>query len=224
MQVGESRAASLGHTSGISWVEGDAQVFCYSGDWWNFHHSLIFPETSFSWWIFWLLHCGFWHKVILIKMEMTWIYFNRNVVRVEEALAEAYRVLKPGGRWEPEKQWVMFTFRFEICRFMCLEFSKVTTPGLDSLYDFYSFQIIPPMGKVSSLNFGKRKGFNHSGDQHFYTYMYVCKMLTWSSSGIGWGLGLISVPGGKHQTVSSTRGICTDDQECRIQVPFLSII
>ena len=26
MQVGESRAASLGHTSGISWVEGDAQV------------------------------------------------------------------------------------------------------------------------------------------------------------------------------------------------------
>ena len=32
---------------------------------------------------------------------------------------------------------------------MCLEFSKVTTPGVDSLYDFYSFQIIPPMGKVS---------------------------------------------------------------------------
>ena len=26
VQVGESRAASLGHTSGISWVEGDAQV------------------------------------------------------------------------------------------------------------------------------------------------------------------------------------------------------
>lgn len=54
----------------------------------------------------------------------------RNVVRVEEALAEAYRVLRPGGR------------------FMCLEFSKVSTPGLDALYDFYSFQVIPPLGKV----------------------------------------------------------------------------
>ena len=38
-------------------------------------------------------------------------------------------------------------------RFMCLEFSKVTTPGVNSLYDFYSFQIIPPMGKVSLLLF-----------------------------------------------------------------------
>jgi len=54
----------------------------------------------------------------------------RNVVRVEQALAEAYRVLRPGGR------------------FLCLEFSKVHTPGLDALYDFYSFQVIPPMGKV----------------------------------------------------------------------------
>jgi 2-methoxy-6-polyprenyl-1,4-benzoquinol methylase len=35
-----------------------------------------------------------------------------------------------------------------IRRFMCLEFSKVTTPGLDSLYDLYSFQVIPPLGKV----------------------------------------------------------------------------
>jgi len=54
----------------------------------------------------------------------------RNVVRLEEALSEAYRVLKPGGR------------------FMCLEFSKVTVPGLDILYDVYSFQVIPPLGKV----------------------------------------------------------------------------
>jgi len=54
----------------------------------------------------------------------------RNVVRIEQALAEAYRVLRPGGR------------------FLCLEFSKVQTPGLDALYDFYSFQVIPPMGKV----------------------------------------------------------------------------
>ena len=46
---------------------------------------------------------------------------------------------------------VMFVFSYKMCRFLCLEFSKVTTPGLDSLYDFYSFQIIPPMGKVTSL-------------------------------------------------------------------------
>lgn len=97
LQVGESRALSLGYHSGISWVEGDAQC-------------LPFPDSSFD--------C------------YTIAFGIRNVVRVEEALSEAYRVLKPGGR------------------FMCLEFSAVTTPGLDSLYDLYSFQVIPPMGKV----------------------------------------------------------------------------
>lgn len=54
----------------------------------------------------------------------------RNVVRVDEALAEAYRVLKPGGR------------------FLCLEFSHVDNPLLGPAYDLYSFQVIPPMGKV----------------------------------------------------------------------------
>ena len=54
----------------------------------------------------------------------------RNVTRVEEALAEAYRVLKPGGR------------------FLCLEFSQVTIPGMDRVYDAYSFNVIPRMGKM----------------------------------------------------------------------------
>ena len=54
----------------------------------------------------------------------------RNVVKIEEALREARRVLRPGGR------------------FLCLEFSKVTLPGLDVLYDVYSFQLIPPLGQV----------------------------------------------------------------------------
>jgi demethylmenaquinone methyltransferase / 2-methoxy-6-polyprenyl-1,4-benzoquinol methylase len=54
----------------------------------------------------------------------------RNVPRIEQALAEAYRVLKIGGR------------------FLCLEFSAVDVPGLDRLYDFYSFNVIPALGRM----------------------------------------------------------------------------
>ncbi|KAM9743380.1 2-methoxy-6-polyprenyl-1,4-benzoquinol methylase, mitochondrial [Menidia menidia] len=54
----------------------------------------------------------------------------RNVTHIDQALQEAHRVLKPGGR------------------FMCLEFSKVTNPVLASLYDAYSFQVIPVLGEV----------------------------------------------------------------------------
>jgi demethylmenaquinone methyltransferase / 2-methoxy-6-polyprenyl-1,4-benzoquinol methylase len=54
----------------------------------------------------------------------------RNVPRIEAALAEAFRVLKIGGK------------------FLCLEFSAVDVPGLDRLYDFYSFNIIPTLGGV----------------------------------------------------------------------------
>ncbi len=54
----------------------------------------------------------------------------RNVPRIDLALAEAYRVLKRGGR------------------FMCLEFSAVDVPMLDKIYDLFSFKIIPPMGKM----------------------------------------------------------------------------
>ena len=54
----------------------------------------------------------------------------RNVPRRELALAEAYRVLKRGGR------------------FLCLEFSRVDLPGLDRLYEAYSQSAIPALGKV----------------------------------------------------------------------------
>jgi demethylmenaquinone methyltransferase/2-methoxy-6-polyprenyl-1,4-benzoquinol methylase len=54
----------------------------------------------------------------------------RNVPRIDRALAEAYRVLKRGGR------------------FLCLEFSRVDVPGLDRLYEFYSEAAIPALGKV----------------------------------------------------------------------------
>ena len=54
----------------------------------------------------------------------------RNVPRIERALAEAFRVLKIGGK------------------FVCLEFSSVDVPALDRLYDLYSFNVIPALGGV----------------------------------------------------------------------------
>jgi demethylmenaquinone methyltransferase / 2-methoxy-6-polyprenyl-1,4-benzoquinol methylase len=54
----------------------------------------------------------------------------RNVTRIDRALAEARRVLRPGGR------------------FLCLEFSHVTVPWLEALYDRYSFNVLPVLGAV----------------------------------------------------------------------------
>jgi demethylmenaquinone methyltransferase/2-methoxy-6-polyprenyl-1,4-benzoquinol methylase len=54
----------------------------------------------------------------------------RNVPRIDKALGEARRVLKRGGR------------------LLCLEFSQVDVAGLDKVYDLFSFNVIPPMGKL----------------------------------------------------------------------------
>ena len=54
----------------------------------------------------------------------------RNVTHIDKALAEARRVLKPGGR------------------FLCLEFSQVQAPGLDFLYDKFSFNVLPALGHI----------------------------------------------------------------------------
>src|SRR5258706_288852 len=61
----------------------------------------------------------------------------RNVPRIDLALKEAFRVLKHGGR------------------FLCLEFSTVDVPGLDRIYDLFSFKVIPPLGQVRSGTVGR---------------------------------------------------------------------
>ena len=65
----------------------------------------------------------------------------RNVPRIDRALAETFRVLKHGGR------------------FQCLEFSSVDVPGLDLLYELYSFQVIPRVGQAVT------------GDRDAYQYL-----------------------------------------------------
>src|SRR3546814_17410911 len=65
------------------------------------------------------------------SVERVTIAFGlRNVTRIDAALAEMRRVLKPGGR------------------FLCLEFSKPTQPWLDPIYDAYSFRVLPWLGRV----------------------------------------------------------------------------
>ena len=65
----------------------------------------------------------------------------RNVTHVDRALAEARRVLRPGGR------------------FLCLEFSQVSAPWLQALYDRYSFTVLPTLGAVVA------------GDREAYRYL-----------------------------------------------------
>lgn len=65
----------------------------------------------------------------------------RNVTHIEKALAEAYRVLKRGGR------------------FLCLELSHVELPIFKDMYDHYSFSVIPTIGELVA------------GDRESYQYL-----------------------------------------------------
>lgn len=83
--------------------------------------SLPFPDSSFD--------------------RYTIAFGIRNVTFIDKALAEAHRVLKPGGK------------------FLCLEFSKVKPEPLSKAYDAYSFHIIPRMGAALA------------GDKDSYQYL-----------------------------------------------------
>jgi demethylmenaquinone methyltransferase/2-methoxy-6-polyprenyl-1,4-benzoquinol methylase len=65
----------------------------------------------------------------------------RNVTRIDMALAEAFRVLKFGGR------------------FFCLEFSTTEWPGFREAYDAYSHHLVPRIGKAIA------------GDEESYRYL-----------------------------------------------------
>jgi demethylmenaquinone methyltransferase / 2-methoxy-6-polyprenyl-1,4-benzoquinol methylase len=65
----------------------------------------------------------------------------RNVTRPDRALAEARRVLRPGGR------------------FLCLEFTPSVAPALQPLYDLYSFRVLPLIGEIIA------------GDRGAYSYL-----------------------------------------------------
>jgi demethylmenaquinone methyltransferase/2-methoxy-6-polyprenyl-1,4-benzoquinol methylase len=65
----------------------------------------------------------------------------RNVTRPQDALTEAYRVLRPGGR------------------LMVLEFSQIPNDMMQKIYDLYSFNIIPRLGQVIA------------GDRDSYQYL-----------------------------------------------------
>jgi demethylmenaquinone methyltransferase/2-methoxy-6-polyprenyl-1,4-benzoquinol methylase len=60
---------------------------------------------------------------------------------VQDALSEAFRVLRPGGR------------------LMVLEFSQIPNEMLQKAYDLYSFNVIPPLGKLVT------------GDRDSYQYL-----------------------------------------------------
>lgn len=83
--------------------------------------SLSFPDSSFE--------------------AYTIAFGMRNMTNMDKALAEAHRVLKPGGR------------------FLCLEFSKVVMPILDKIYDSYSFHLLPRFGGMIT------------GDRQSYQYL-----------------------------------------------------
>lgn len=96
---------------------------------------------------------GLWDRIHCVQGDAEAICFSdhifdaamigfgiRNVTDMQRGLAEMHRVLKPGGT------------------FMCLEFSLPTAPWFRCLYDFYSFRVMPALGKLLA---GTRDAYLH---------------------------------------------------------------
>jgi demethylmenaquinone methyltransferase / 2-methoxy-6-polyprenyl-1,4-benzoquinol methylase len=96
LAVGRQRAATLGESERIDFVEANAE-------------RLPFADAAFD--------------------AITIAFGIRNVPNIDAALAEGFRVLRPGGR------------------FLCLEFSHVDVALLDRLYELYSLNLIPLIGE-----------------------------------------------------------------------------
>lgn len=103
LRVGKARAYER---FGSAVVESSQALTFVQGN----AQNLIFPDKSFD--------------IYTIAFGL------RNVTDVDLALREAYRVLKPGGRY------------------LCLEFSQLPSPLLQQAYDAYSFNIIPALGEL----------------------------------------------------------------------------
>ncbi len=82
----------------------------------------------------------------------------RNVTHIDAALAEAYRVLKPGGQ------------------FLCLEFSKVTWPFFSSAYKFYTLKCIPMLGKLVANDEASYRYLAESIDKFMPPLMFKDKL------------------------------------------------
>jgi demethylmenaquinone methyltransferase/2-methoxy-6-polyprenyl-1,4-benzoquinol methylase len=82
----------------------------------------------------------------------------RNVTRIECALAEARRVLRPGGR------------------FLCLEFAPAVVPWLAPAYDAYSFHILPLLGRLVA---GDRDAYLYLAEsiRRFPAQSVLCEMI-----------------------------------------------
>jgi demethylmenaquinone methyltransferase / 2-methoxy-6-polyprenyl-1,4-benzoquinol methylase len=82
----------------------------------------------------------------------------RNVTHIERALAEARRVLKPGGR------------------FLCLEFVPAAAPWLAPFYDLYSFRVLPLIGRIVT---GDRDAYGYLVEsiRRFPSQDELCEMI-----------------------------------------------
>ena len=106
-----------------------------------------------------------WKKGSAEKVPTTNNYFDyycisfglRNTKNISKSLKEAYRVLKPGGR------------------FLCLEFSKVQNPYFENLYKNYS-KLIPHIGKIV---IGKKKPYEYliKSIENFITQDELIKLM-----------------------------------------------